>query len=203
MDKIHFVGNCMIDSLRSHLLSALDRRPWERHGVNPGGYGLVTVHRPAMVDDPVKLDQLREVLREIAGSVPLLFPVHPRTRKKMETLGRLWKPVTLIDPLGYLDFLGLMAKARIVLTDSGGVQEETTALGVPCATLRENTERPVTVQMGTNRIAGIRPEGILSAALAILSESNIQGRIPDLWDGQAAVRVMDTIERWLARPPVQ
>jgi len=201
--KIHFVGNCMIDSLRSHLLTALDRRPWEGLGFKTGGYGLVTVHRPASVDDPAKLDQLRDVLCEIAGSVPLLFPVHPRTRKKMETLGRSWKPVTLTDPLGYLDFLGLMAKARLVLTDSGGVQEETTALGVPCATLRENTERPVTVNVGTNRIAGIGREGILSAASAILSEPTIQGRIPDLWDGQAAVRVMDTIEHWLAHPDMK
>jgi UDP-N-acetylglucosamine 2-epimerase (non-hydrolysing) len=203
VDKIHFVGNCMIDSLRSHLTTALVRRPWERYGLESGAYGLVTVHRPAMVDDPEKLDQLREVLCEIAGSVPLLFPVHPRTRKKMESLGRPWNPVTLIDPLGYLDFLGLMAQARIVLTDSGGVQEETTALGIPCATLRENTERPVTVTVGTNRIAGIRPEGILSAALAILSETHVQGRIPDLWDGQAAVRVMDTIQRWLGQPESQ
>ncbi len=199
-DKIHFVGNCMIDSLRSHLATALDRRPWERFGFKPGGYGLLTVHRPAMVDDPEQLDHLRDALREIAGSLPLIFPVHPRTRRKIEALGRAWEPVILTDPLGYLDFLGLMAKARIVLTDSGGVQEETTALGVPCATLRDNTERPVTVSAGTNRIAGVGREGILAAASAILQEKPVERPLPDLWDGRAAVRVMDTIERRLAHP---
>jgi UDP-N-acetylglucosamine 2-epimerase (non-hydrolysing) len=198
--KIHFVGNCMIDSLRSHLPNALSRQPWERLGFTPGNYGLVTVHRPAMVDDNGRLNELREVLCEIARSVPLLFPVHPRTRKRMETLGHSWDPVKLTDPLGYLDFLGLMAKARIVLTDSGGIQEETTALGVPCATLRDNTERPVTVQVGTNRLAGMRREGILSAASAILSGPRTDHQIPDLWDGHAAVRVVDTIERWFAQP---
>jgi UDP-N-acetylglucosamine 2-epimerase (non-hydrolysing) len=116
----------------------------------------------------------------------------------MEALGRVWEPVTLTEPLGYLEFLGLMAKARLVLTDSGGVQEETTALGVPCATLRDNTERPVTVDVGTNRIAGTGRDGILSAARAILSDAAIRGRVPDLWDGRAALRVMDVIEHWRA-----
>jgi UDP-N-acetylglucosamine 2-epimerase (non-hydrolysing) len=198
--KIHFVGNCMIDSLRTHLAAAMSRRPWEQFGFKPGGYGLLTVHRPAMVDDPEHLDQLRDALQQIASSVPLIFPVHPRTRKKIEALDRSWEPIVLSDPLGYLDFLGLMAKARIVLTDSGGVQEETTALGIPCVTLRENTERPVTVAVGTNRIGGMGREGILSTAMAILSGSDIQGRVPDLWDGRAAVRVMDIVERWLAHP---
>jgi UDP-N-acetylglucosamine 2-epimerase (non-hydrolysing) len=194
--KIHFVGNCMIDSLRSHLEHALERQPWKSLGLTAGTYGLVTVHRPSMVDIPERLDELRSVLREIARSVPLLFPVHPRTRKQMEALGNGWEPVTLTDPLGYLDFLGLMAKARLVLTDSGGIQEETTALGIPCATLRDNTERPVTVSVGTNRIAGTRREGILAAASAILSGGTSVGRIPDLWDGMAAVRVVDAIEHW-------
>ena len=193
--KIHFVGNCMIDSLEAHRVSAVKRRPWENLGLTPRGYGLVTVHRPAMVDNLLKLDQLRRALCEIARDVPLLFPVHPRTRKRMETLGQSWDPVRVIDPLGYIDFLGLMASARLVLTDSGGIQEETTALGIPCATLRENTERPVTVEMGTNRIAGTEPEGILAVARAILANEGRTGRLPDLWDGRASVRVMDVIEQ--------
>jgi UDP-N-acetylglucosamine 2-epimerase (non-hydrolysing) len=198
-ERIHFVGNCMIDSLRAHLASAVERKPWKQMNLEPGTYGLLTVHRPAMVDDAVKLEQLRKVLREIGGSVPLLFPLHPRTRKRIETLGHDWSPVKLVDPLGYLDFLGLMAKARIVLTDSGGIQEETTALGVPCATLRDNTERPVTVEMGTNRLAGTKPEQILPVVSAMLAGHNSHGRVPDLWDGHAAVRVVDTIEQWMGR----
>ena len=195
-EKIHHVGNCMIDSLRSHLDAALARRPWERLGLAPGGYGLVTVHRPMMVDDPAKLGEFRDALCEVGTSVPLVFPVHPRTRKRMQDLAASWDPVTLTDPLGYMDFLGLMARARLVLTDSGGIQEETTALGVPCATLRENTERPVTVTEGTNRLAGTSREGIVAAARALLAAPGRAGRVPELWDGRAAVRVVDTLEEW-------
>ncbi len=195
-EKIHFVGNCMIDSLRSHLARAQERKPWVHLGLEPGCYGLVTVHRPSMVDDPAKLEQLRGALCEVARSLPLVFPVHPRTRKRMEALDRRWDPVKLVDPLGYLEFLGLMADARLVLTDSGGIQEETTALGIPCATLRDNTERPVTVELGTNRIAGTTREGIVSAALALLASGGPPPGIPELWDGRAAQRVIDVIARW-------
>ncbi len=196
-EKIHFVGNCMIDSLRTHLATAVERKPWEQMHLEPGTYGLLTVHRPAMVDDAVRLEQLRKVLRTISASLPLVFPLHPRTRKRIETLGQDWSPVTLVDPLGYLDFLGLMAKARIVLTDSGGIQEETTALGVPCATLRDNTERPVTLEMGTNRLAGTTPDRILPVVEAMLADTSHHGRVPALWDGHAAVRVIQTIEHWM------
>jgi UDP-N-acetylglucosamine 2-epimerase (non-hydrolysing) len=147
----------------------------------------------------VKLDLLREVLCKIGRSVPLLFPIHPRTRKKAATLGKNWDPVKLIDPLGYLDFLGLMAKARIVLTDSGGIQEETTALGVPCATLRDNTERPITVQVGTNRLAGTSPGGILATARELLATRNGDARTPELWDGKASIRVVDVVQSWQIR----
>jgi len=198
-EKVFFVGNCMIDSLRTHLDAALSRTPWIHYQLAPGSYGLVTLHRPAVVDDPVKLDQLREVLCEIGQSVPLLFPIHPRTRKKVATLGKSWNPVKLVDPLGYLDFLGLMAKARIVLTDSGGIQEETTALGVPCATLRDNTERPSTVQVGTNKLAGTNPIGILSVARELLGSRNGVAQIPELWDGKASIRVVDVVQSWLAK----
>ncbi len=148
----------MIDSLRLHLDSALARRPWEALGLLPGRYGLVTLHRPAAVDDPASLEEFRGALREIGEELPLLFPVHPRTRQRIEeggrgergreAGGRDWAPVRLVEPLGYLDFLGLMAKARLVLTDSGGIQEETTALGVPCVTMRNNTDVPLPSRWG-------------------------------------------------------
>jgi UDP-N-acetylglucosamine 2-epimerase (non-hydrolysing) len=193
---IHFVGNCMIDSLKSHLEAALLRTPWARFGVRPGGYGIVTLHRPAAVDHPETLDGVRQALREVGNIVPLLFPVHPRTRKQIATLGREWAPVRFTDPLGYMDFLGLMARARLVLTDSGGIQEETTALGVPCVTMRENTERPVTVEVGTNVIAGTSPARIVSASKEALSRNGDSAQTPELWDGQAARRVLDVIEHW-------
>lgn len=197
-DKIRFVGNCMIDSLVQHREAALARRPWENFGVAPGEYSLATLHRPAVVDDAAALDGVRDALCEIARDVPILFPVHPRTRQNIAKWGQDWSGVRLIEPLGYLDFLGLMAKARLMLTDSGGVQEETTALGVPCLTLRDNTERPVTIEEGTNRLIGTRRDGIVHAARETL-QAPPSGRIPALWDGRAAARVVDELEHFLAR----
>lgn len=197
LGQIHHVGNCMIDSLRSHLDAALARTPWLQLGVEPGTYGLVTLHRPGVVDRPAKLDEIRQSLREIGQLLPLLFAVHPRTRNRMEGLAETWHPVRVIEPLGYLDFLGLMAKARIVLTDSGGIQEETTALGIPCVTLRRNTERPVTLQVGTNRLAGTTRDGIVSAVLEAMADNGSPRRVPDLWEGQAAQRVVAITEEWL------
>jgi UDP-N-acetylglucosamine 2-epimerase (non-hydrolysing) len=196
--KIHFVGNCMIDSLRSHLEVALARMPWTRFGVQPEGYGIITLHRPAVVDELEVLDEARRALREIAHDIPLLFPVHPRTRKQIEALGLEWEPIQFTEPLGYLDFLGLMAKARLVLTDSGGIQEETTTLGVPCVTVRNNTERPITVEVGTNRLAGTGYSGIVSASKDALMKTN-DAQIPERWDGRAACRVIDVIQEWLWR----
>jgi UDP-N-acetylglucosamine 2-epimerase (non-hydrolysing) len=197
---IHFVGNPMIDSLRLHLDKALARRPWQQFALRPGGYGLVTLHRPANVDNADALHEICATLREVADDIPLLFPVHPRTRQRIEQLRLDWHPVKLADPLGYLDFLGLMARARLVLTDSGGIQEETTALGVPCVTLRPNTERPITVKLGTNRLAGVRRPDILAAVgLATAPESGASLPLPPLWDGRAAYRIVDVIERWLHR----
>jgi UDP-N-acetylglucosamine 2-epimerase (non-hydrolysing) len=198
-EKIHFVGNCMIDSLVAHHKAALSRVPWTNFGLSPQGYGLLTLHRPAAVDAPEHLEELRGALETITQKLPLLFPVHPRTRARLEAArdsGRNWGFLRLVEPLGYLDFLGLMASARLVLTDSGGVQEETTALGVPCVTLRENTERPITVAEGTNRLAGLSRARIVKAALDVLS-GNVRGRVPALWDGRAAVRVVDVVEQWL------
>jgi UDP-N-acetylglucosamine 2-epimerase (non-hydrolysing) len=206
-DRTHLVGNCMIDSLRLHLDSALARRPWETLGLLPGRYGLVTLHRPAAVDDPASLEEFRGALREVGGELPLVFPVHPRTRQRIEeggrgkrdreAGGRDWAPVRLVEPLGYIDFLGLMAQARLVLTDSGGIQEETTALGVQCVTMRNNTERPITVEMGTNRIAGTTRAAIVAAAREALSAQEQVAQVPPLWDGAAAPRVADTIEQWM------
>jgi UDP-N-acetylglucosamine 2-epimerase (non-hydrolysing) len=196
-ERIHFVGNAMIDSLRTHLAAAIARAPWRTLGVEPGEYALVTLHRPAVVDHPERLDEFREALCEIGRALPVIFPVHPRTRSRMDGTRQAWAPVRLIDPLGYLDFLGLMAHARLVLTDSGGIQEETTALSVPCVTLRDNTERPITVEVGTNRLAGTSRDRILSAARDALT-GNGTGRVPDLWEGRTAGRIVDVIQAWAA-----
>src|SRR5262249_31954744 len=151
-NQIHFVGNSMIDSLQAHLDQALASRPWQRFSLEPSGYGLMTLHRPANVDDADVFSEIAAALTEISRDLPLLFPVHPRTRQRLKQFGMDLGAVELTEPLGYMEFLGLMAKARLVLTDSGGIQEETTALSVPCVTIRTNTERPITITMGTNRL---------------------------------------------------
>ena len=200
--RIHFVGNCMIDTLEAHRAQAVAAEPWKAFDLAPGGYGLVTLHRPANVDDDSGLRAMVTMLEDIAETMPLIFPVHPRTRSK---LGE--RPATsrlrCVDPLPYLAFTGLMAEAAIVLTDSGGVQEETTALGVPCITMRDNTERPVTMTDGTNILAGTDPRSIHAAALDVLEgRRTLIGKRPPLWDGRAAVRVVDVVEAWWKRQPV-
>jgi len=194
---IHFVGNSMIDSLLTHLSKALARQPWERFGLDPNSYGLVTLHRPANVDDPQALLGIGSALQEISADLPLVFPVHPRTRSQLPTSLLEGNRMEIIEPLGYLDFLGLMAKAKVVLTDSGGIQEETTALEVPCVTIRSNTERPITVSQGTNRLAGVSTPGILSATHEAIHEKSLKGGCPAMWDGKAACRISDVIERWM------
>ncbi len=199
-EKVFLVGNVMIDTLRANLdrIAADDFRPLEavrafREGKR--AYGLLTLHRPSNVDRRETLAPIWEVLREIAREVPILFPVHPRTRAKIESFGLNGGGITLVEPVGYLDMLYAVRGAAIVLTDSGGLQEETTALGIPCVTIRENTERPVTVERGTNYLAGTRPEGIRSAAREILSGEGKRGQVPPLWDGCAASRIADIILR--------
>jgi UDP-N-acetylglucosamine 2-epimerase (non-hydrolysing) len=202
-ERIVFVGNTMVDSLLKHRerAEALDLRG--RWGLEPGGYATCTLHRPSNVDDEATLRGILEALREIAGEVPVVFPVHPRTLKMIDSfnLGRFLhrgeRPEGLwaIDPLGYLEFLHLNAGARLVLTDSGGLQEETTVLGVPCITLRENTERPITCEMGTNEIVGSDPERILDAAARALRGEFPKGRVPEKWDGRAAERIVEHILR--------
>ena len=186
--RIHMVGNVMIDSLRRHLEEALRSEIRQRLMPQGGDYGLVTLHRPANVDETSKLTEILEALNRIAGEVPLYWPVHPRSRARLDGGVPLSPRLHLIEPLGYLDFLSLEAQSSVVFTDSGGIQEETTVLGVPCLTIRENTERPVTIECGTNRLAGTTQSSILKA----WDESKRnpkKGRVPPLWDGQAGERI--------------
>jgi UDP-N-acetylglucosamine 2-epimerase (non-hydrolysing) len=195
--RVHFVGNCMVDTLLRHVEEARGRHPWEEFKLEPRGYALLTLHRPSNVDDSGTMSSLMSVVQGLAQSLPVLFPVHPRTAQRIGPLGlRLNGRLQLCQPLPYLTFLGLMAGARMVLTDSGGIQEETTALGIPCLTLRENTERPVTLTTGTNRLVGRDPRTILEAAQEVLAGDCKAGARPPLWDGLAGVRIVDVLERW-------
>lgn len=190
-DQIHLVGNVMIDTLFSNLERARQSDVLARHGLSRGGYGLVTLHRPANVDDPEILTALLKALGEVADRCPLLLPVHPRAAGRLAELG-VPGGVRLIPPAGYLDFIALQDSARVVLTDSGGVQEETTALGVPCVTLRDNTERPITVDQGTNVLAGRDPERIVRTVNRVL-DSPPAPRRPELWDGHAGDRIAEVL----------
>jgi UDP-N-acetylglucosamine 2-epimerase (non-hydrolysing) len=197
--KVHLVGNPMIDTLRRHLPAAGARKTADRLGFAEGGYALVTLHRPSNVDDAGSLGRILGALQELSARIPVLFPVHPRTEVRIQQSGfRPAGSLRLIDPLGYLDFLSLMTTARFVVTDSGGIQEETTALGVPCLTLRANTERPITITEGTNRLLGTDPTSILPEADAILAGRSAEPRCPALWDGRAGERIAATLGHYLA-----
>jgi UDP-N-acetylglucosamine 2-epimerase (non-hydrolysing) len=186
-ERIAFVGNLMIDSLRRHeeQARALDVA---RRDYGAEGYLLVTLHRPAVVDDPVELLRVMEVLEEVASTRPVLFPVHPRTARNLEDAGWNGRSVRLLEPQGYLRFLSLQMDAHVVLTDSGGVQEETTVLGVPCLTLRANTERPITIEQGSNRLLGVGPEALAEILPAIADPPAPVSSPPERWDGRAAER---------------
>ncbi len=195
---VHFVGNCMIDTLRRFVAMALAGEPWREFALQPGEYALLTLHRPANVNDVGTLGALLDVMADVSRRLPILFPVHPRTRQRLAALDHpIHGDIRVRGPLPYLAFLGLLARARLVLTDSGGIQEETTALGVPCLTLRPNTERPVTVSHGTNRIVGSQPERVLAGVEQILAGGSTAGRLPPLWDGYASQRLVDVIESFL------
>jgi UDP-N-acetylglucosamine 2-epimerase (non-hydrolysing) len=192
-DRIHFVGNVMIDSLFTYRERARASSVLSRLGVEAGGYAVLTLHRPANVDDTEALAPLLSAVVKIQQDLPVVFPVHPRTRQRLASMnGHLTgiPGLRLTDPLPYLDFVNLMAHARCVLTDSGGIQEETTALGVPCLTLRPNTERPITASLGTNRIVGVTPEAILAAWRDVAAGRWPAGTLPPLWDGRAAGRIV-------------
>jgi UDP-N-acetylglucosamine 2-epimerase (non-hydrolysing) len=198
---IAFVGHVMIDNLMHQVekLSRIDRSGLSSNALKREDYAVLTLHRPSNVDHPETLARLAGALREVAAQVPIVFPVHPRTRRNLESFSiQFGKRVILTPPLGYLDFLNLWKDARLVLTDSGGIQEETTALGVPCLTLRENTERPITVEEGTNEVVGTDPQRIVAAARRILSGSAKAGRRPELWDGRAAERIVEHLGQFLA-----
>jgi len=202
---IHFVGNVMIDSLRHFLpiaqkssigreLGLMDGQTWRR-------FAVLTLHRPSNVDSADKFGELMSAIAAVAREVPVIFPVHPRTKQRLSDAGAIRNPqLRLVDPVGYLDFLCLLSQSTLVLTDSGGIQEETTALGVPCLTLRENTERPITISQGTNLLVGHDPVRIVSAARDILGGKSKAGRIPPLWDGKSAERIVKILLQVAAEP---
>ena len=194
-ERIHFVGNTMIDSLRKHLSRAL-AEPLPI-GLEASTYALLTLHRPSNVDEPATLQRLFDAINAIAAHIPVVFPAHPRTAQRMAVI-QLHDSVRVIEPLGYLAFLGLMSRARLVLTDSGGIQEETTVLHLPCLTLRHNTERPITCEQGTNSVVGTEPMRILEATLRVLNAPPPNNRLPEKWDGHAGERIADVLLAWLS-----
>ncbi len=197
-EQIRFVGNVMIDSLLDHIKLAQRSTVKTDLGLDTAEYAVVTLHRPSNVDDEATLSGILDALTAIGERLPIIFPVHPRTRAKIEEFGfdeRIANSgIRLIEPLGYLDFMSLYSGARIVLTDSGGLQEETTVLGITCLTLRQNTERPITIEMGTNVLVGTDPEAIKKAAFEALARGTTTDiKIPPLWDGKAAGRICDEL----------
>lgn len=209
--RIHFVGNVMIDSLLKHRIKAIAARETLMKAQGKAavetcanGYAVLTLHRPSNVDEISTLRRIILLLQQVSERIPLIFPVHPRTGAALERSGlnqvlEQTSGIFCMPPAGYLEMLGLMGEARLVLTDSGGVQEETTALGIPCVTLRDNTERPITVEEGTNTITGITPERVLSIVDDVLSTGGKAGRVPELWDGKAALRMRGIMLDWLAQ----
>lgn len=193
-ERIHQVGNVMIDSLLAHLPKARAQEVPRHLGLTPGAYAVLTLHRVSNVDDPETLGRLLSGVAAVLERIPVVFPVHPRTRQSLERHPE-WQRLQdepglhVHPPMGYLDFLGLTSEAKLVLTDSGGLQEETTALGIPCLTLRDNTERPITVEEGTNTLVGSDPDRIVEATDAILRGAGKSGRVPALWDGQTGPRI--------------
>jgi UDP-N-acetylglucosamine 2-epimerase (non-hydrolysing) len=192
-DKIFLAGNVMIDTLLRFREKARESPILDTLSLKRGEYAVVTLHRPSNVDDPDRLGKLLAMLSELSRHVPVVFPIHPRTRKQVERFGLAHKGLLLTDPLGYLDFLRLMSEAEVILTDSGGIQEETTYLGVPCLTMRENTERPSTITLGTNTLVGSDHEKLLRAVDGVMAGSMRRGTIPPLWDGKAGTRIVECI----------
>lgn len=198
-ERIRFVGNVMIDTLERILPQVRDRTPPGFEGFPAGRYVAVTLHRPSNVDARETLSGIFHALEGIADEVPVVFPMHPRTRKQMEAFGLRLHGVRILDPLGYRDMLALQSRAGMVVTDSGGVQEEATVLGVPCLTLRDSTERPVTVTEGTNRLVPDRSTGAILDAFHTAWGTPAPPQRPEGWDGRAAERVADAVEEWVGR----
>lgn len=200
-ERIHRVGNVMIDSLYSNLERSKNSKILETLGLEES-YAILTLHRPSNVDDRVNFSGIIDALEKIGSEIQLVFPVHPRTEKMARSFGLYERlsaipNIVLTGPVGYLDFVALMANSKMALTDSGGLQEETTALGIPCITLRENTERPITVSEGTNTIVGCDTNLILKAAFGVLEGNGKSGRIPDLWDGKTSSRIADVLLQYI------
>lgn len=194
-ENIYHVGNVMIDSLKRNLKIIKSRKIWKKYNLVPRKYGILTLHRPANVDSAEKLSNILQAVSVGVGSLPLIFPAHLRTKKNLDGLKYLPPEVRITEPLGYLDFIGLLNDSKIIITDSGGIQEESTVLGIPCVTLREVTERPITVEKGTNILAGTSSEKIKSAIQLAINKPVKPGRIP-LWDGKAANRVVSALVAW-------
>jgi UDP-N-acetylglucosamine 2-epimerase (non-hydrolysing) len=194
--QIFMVGNTMIDTLLRFRGRAAQSDTLERLGLQPRSYAVVTMHRPSNVDDPARLIRLLNALEQVAERLPVVFPMHPRTQQRIDADWLRQTRLKILAPQNYIDFLRLMSDARLVLTDSGGIQEETTILGVPCLTMRENTERPVTITHGTNRLVGVDPEAIANAAWQALASEPSKAR-PEMWDGKAGSRILDALENHL------
>lgn len=198
--RIHFVGNVMIDSLMYYRPMADRSTIHEDLSLEPGDYGLLTLHRPSNVDEPTTLESILNAVAELGREHTVIFPAHPRTRNVLNKNRLDFDPhcLRIIDPIGYLDFVKLMAHSKLVLTDSGGIQEETTVLGIPCLTIRKNTERPVTIEVGTNRLVGTDPERILSEGRLALERGSRSPEVPEFWDGKAAKRIVRVFDEYLA-----
>ncbi len=202
--RIFSVGNVMIDTLLRFRTVAGSRPILADLGLTPSEYGVVTLHRPENVDSPEILKGVVSALLEVAKKLPLVFPVHPRTRRRLEDQGLLAgleEEVRLLPPSGYLDFLALMAKAKVVLTDSGGIQEEATVLSVPCLTLRDTTERPITLTCGTNVLTGTDPRRIVAEVTALLTSRPVPQKVPPYWDGRAARRIVEVLAKGVSQAP--
>jgi UDP-N-acetylglucosamine 2-epimerase (non-hydrolysing) len=199
------VGNVMVDTLLRHLPAARRLAVPQRLGVRPGGYAVLTLHRPSNVDDPSTLARLLRAIGVVAERLPVVFPLHPRTRRRIDASGfplRTAAGLVVTEPLGYLEFLSLTSRARLVITDSGGLQEESTVLGIPCLTLRDTTERPITVEQGTNVLVGTDAQAIVREADRALGRPLGGGhQVPDLWDGHAAERIVAAVTERLASGP--
>ena len=198
--KIHFVGNCMIDSVSRFIPNAKKKNPWFKYGLKGNDYCLITLHRPSNVDSQDNIKKIVTMLNRMSEEIHILFPLHPRTQNSLKKCAIvLSDKIKLLDPLPYIEFLGLMTKAKLVITDSGGIQEETTHLGIQCITVRNNTERPVTVELGTNHLAGTNSDKVLSIFQQILNGKIKRGQIPSKWDGKASLRIGHIIFDYLNR----
>jgi len=194
-NRIHFVGNTMIDTLLKHQTNFFKPEFWEKQELQNGNYLVLTLHRPANVDGELKLKDLLNTIIEGARNLKIIFPVHPRTKKNLESLGIESPNLVMVEPMSYLEFNYLVKHAKAVITDSGGITEETTVMGVPCITLRNNTERPETVEMGTNELIGTDPKNLPAAFEKLFSGNWKKGSIPELWDGKTSSRIVDTLSK--------